>query len=51
MTPVIENTVLMNFTSALQILAVGMAGIFLFMGLFYLLIYSLELIFKEKKEA
>lgn len=50
MTPDIQSTVMQNFAAALSILAQGMAGIFLFMAVFYGLIYGLEKIFKEKKE-
>ncbi|MDI3503479.1 MAG: hypothetical protein PWP64_415 [Candidatus Cloacimonadota bacterium] len=35
---------------ALWIMGQGMLGIFIFMGIFYLLIYALEKIFTVKKE-
>ncbi len=50
MTPNIQSSVTQNFVAALSILAQGMAGIFLFMAVFYGLIYGLEKLFKDKKE-
>ncbi|MDD2332303.1 MAG: hypothetical protein PHI68_06610 [Candidatus Cloacimonetes bacterium] len=38
-----------HLSEALLITAKGMLGIFLFMGIFYALIYTFELVFKEKK--
>lgn len=40
-----------NFVSALKILLQGMGGVFLFMGIFYLLIWALEKLFKTKRES
>ncbi|HPV14423.1 MAG TPA: OadG-related small transporter subunit [Candidatus Cloacimonadota bacterium] len=37
-----------NFLWALYVLVQGMGGVFLFMGVFYLLIWTLEKIFKQK---
>ena len=49
MTYIMLATKMQNFTQSLLILLQGMGGIFLFMGLFFVLIVALELIFKEKK--
>lgn len=38
-----------NFSQAMLILVQGMAGIFFFMALFYLLILALEKVFKPGK--
>jgi len=43
-------TVLENFKYSLGILVEGMAGIFIFMGVFYALIIILNIVFKQKKE-
>ncbi len=43
-------TVVENFKYALGILVEGMAGIFIFMGVFYALIIILNIVFKQKKE-
>lgn len=50
MTNILLSTVAQNFTDSLLILLQGMAGIFVFMGLFFGLIVALDKIFKEKKE-
>lgn len=39
-----------NFVQALYILMQGMGGVFLFMGIFYLLVWALEKLFKPKVE-
>lgn len=44
------NTRIENFGAAMYLMFQGMVGIFIFMILFYLLIFGLEKIFKEKKE-
>ncbi len=43
-------TVVENFKYALGILVEGMAGIFIFMGVFYALIIILNNIFKQRKK-
>lgn len=43
-------TVGQNFSGAMLILVQGMAGIFVFMGVFYALIIALERIFRSKTE-
>lgn len=50
MTAILLSTIAENFTRSLVILVQGMAGIFVFMALFYLIIRGLEHVFKEKKE-
>lgn len=50
MTAILSSTIAENFTHSLVILLQGMAGIFAFMALFYLIIRGLEHLFKEKKE-
>jgi hypothetical protein len=41
---------LSNFISSLHIMWKGMLGIFIFMGIFYLLIHGLNKLFPSKKE-
>ncbi|HRY84097.1 MAG TPA: OadG-related small transporter subunit [Candidatus Cloacimonadota bacterium] len=48
MNTIVLATVMENFSAALLIMLQGMAGIFLFMAIFYLLIYGLEKLFKPK---
>lgn len=48
MSSLIIATVMENFSASLLIMVQGMAGIFLFMAIFYLLIYGLEKIFKPR---
>lgn len=47
LTPLAATTAY-NFSQALLILLQGMAGIFVFMGVFYALILGLEKLFKDK---
>ncbi|MBW6514705.1 MAG: hypothetical protein K0B87_08120 [Candidatus Syntrophosphaera sp.] len=49
MTAVLLSATMENFTRSLVILVQGMAGIFVFMAVFYLVIFALERLFKEKK--
>ncbi len=49
MTPTILSTVAGNFAQSMLMLVQGMTGIFVFMGLFYLVIHGLERLFKDKK--
>ncbi len=44
------DTMMTNFLQALNIMVLGMAGIFLFMGVFYIVIYALELLFRDRKQ-
>lgn len=46
----ISDTTISNFGQAMLILVQGMSGIFLFMGLFYLLILALEKVFKPRTQ-
>lgn len=48
-TPVLA-TIMQNFSASLLIMVQGMAGIFLFMAIFYLLIWGLEKIFQAKSQ-
>ncbi len=48
MTQIILASTAQNFSAAMLILVQGMAGIFVFMGLFYALIAGLEKLFKDK---
>lgn len=50
MNSLVLATVMENFSASLLIMVQGMAGIFLFMAIFYLLIYGLEKIFKAKSQ-
>lgn len=47
---IVLATTMENFYASLLILVQGMAGIFLFMAIFYLLIAGLEMIFKPKSQ-
>lgn len=44
------STIADNFGTSLVYLVQGMAGIFVFMGLFYAIIFGLEKMFKDKPE-
>lgn len=50
MTTILLTTVMDTFGMAMNLMLQGMAGIFVFMLVFYLLIYGLEKIFKQKEE-
>ncbi|HNX38228.1 MAG TPA: OadG-related small transporter subunit [Candidatus Cloacimonadota bacterium] len=50
MTTLLISSTIENFGAAMYLMLQGMAGIFIFMILFYLLIFGLEKIFQEKKE-
>lgn len=49
MSMIILNVAMADLQRSVLILFQGMAGIFFFMTLFYLLIYTLEIVFKERK--
>jgi hypothetical protein len=51
MIPILLSTVAQNFTQSMWILVQGMAGIFVFMGVFFALIVALEKIFSRKEES
>ncbi|MGI6197763.1 MAG: OadG-related small transporter subunit [Candidatus Cloacimonadaceae bacterium] len=44
----LDANTLDNFLTALYVLVQGMGGVFLFMGIFYLLVWALGKIFKPK---
>lgn len=50
MTLTILSTIAENFGTSLLYMLQGMAGIFVFMGLFYAIIVGLEKMFKDKPE-
>ncbi|MCB5224549.1 MAG: OadG-related small transporter subunit [Candidatus Cloacimonadaceae bacterium] len=49
MTQILLASVAQNFKQSLLIMAVGMAGIFIFMGLIFLLILALEKLLPSKE--
>jgi hypothetical protein len=50
MTNLVLNIAAGNLSKSLSIMVQGMMGIFIFMGIFYLLVYSLDKIFKTRDE-
>ncbi len=50
MTPILFASVAQNFKQSLLIMAVGMAGIFVFMALLFALILALEKLLPNKDE-
>jgi hypothetical protein len=50
MTLALSFETMTNFVSSLGIMWKGMLGIFIFMGIFYLLIHGLNKLFPGKKE-